>query len=689
MGHSHSSLRKSRRLTVPVADTADTLAIHCGLDGKDSKYQKDYKDNDGRDHRDGQDNKDDKSESTLTPQPKIDGPRPSPVPAPIPRSEDYLSPTSHDDEGVPLGRLRALCPSGPVPEPPVHDVIASVLAKQGKARGKAETAGMARARRSKNIPRRRRHRTNINSIDSIDIRDKSPDLDVLAARALYNAACSPLCRLPDDVLARIMCHLGWDNIYFLRHTCRLFMRVFSTHSFFRLIRAPEAINNNSSLFVLPTPWSPEKLPESCSASEMPVRCRDTTVHLRDRGYWRQRCRDALRAQQCAGCRAAPQGYQLADVYMHCTACRVDHPTDLFSGPQTRMDAATAAQRVCIGHEGHVRLCDHKTVDWATVVGSLPGRRVNNNFRNQFDTDAIRLLQMSSAEGATSTQAIFSVEPYLRIVCDHPSHGAYSHHGRPNMQATPDTQLPPYRRFAADHGRDDEAAAERPSFVVHDMIVDGVNHKVVTWSYTAHMDLADNTGGNGAITAQTFRNCLHDLRKTHSPARYIAPLDYPGLLHELRCVDPERCGCLLYPGFQRIQGQGTANTPRQTTTMTCRQHEVVRVLNSRASNMDHIRIRLVSCDRAPRCLKLVYTRTIRLEGFCVNPDPLWPPAIVGGGPMNPSSIFNYLRDALYDASVPLGWYQALDPLSYRVNDGDQRVMSLAPPVSSSPDLPPAA
>lgn len=105
-----------------------------------------------------------------------------------------------------------------------------------------------------------------------------------------------------------------------------------------------------------------------------------------------------------------------------------------------------------------------------------------------------------------------------------------------------------------------------------------------------------------------------------------PPEYPGLFHELRCVDPERCGCLLYQGFQK-----TAKKSHQHEMM-CRQHEVVRVLHSRVSNIDHIRIRLVSCDLAPRCLKLVYTRTIRLAGFRICPDPapalgrVWPPAM---------------------------------------------------------------
>ena len=51
------------------------------------------------------------------------------------------------------------------------------------------------------------------------------DIDVLAAYGLYNSACSHLCRLLEDVIVRIMDHLDWEDIFFLRHTSRVFMRL--------------------------------------------------------------------------------------------------------------------------------------------------------------------------------------------------------------------------------------------------------------------------------------------------------------------------------------------------------------------------------------------------------------------------------------------------------------------------------
>ena len=654
MGHSYSSLRKSRRSALPVADTDATLAVESELNGKDHQGDKDGSD----DKIKKTDNKQVKNDSQVAPH--FYTSIPHSVPAPITRPEDYNSPTSHDDEGVQSGRLRALCPSSNVQEPPVHKVIASVLAKHAKSRAKPEPAGMARARRSKQIPRRRQRRI---EMKMMGVDDTSTDIDVLAARALYNAACSPLCRLPDNLLVHIMCHLGWEDIWFLRHVSRVFMRLVSCRPELASVRDDDvgAMNGDTSLFALPTPWRPPVFPTHSPQLWSNLRQRSQTATFAS-------------GNNCAGCRAVPRQFlwmPLSSQFMHCTACRVDHPVALFSGRQMQLDKATTVSRVCIAHEGHVRLCDHKTVEWATVVRSLPGGQLND-FRNP------------SAEDKQNT---FQVDPHLRIVCDHPSHGAYSHHGQPiasdsrtsrtGKSATQGTQLPPYERFAADSDKHDEANAERPSFVVHDMMVDGVKHTVITWSYTAHMDLTDtgdNTGcGDGAITAQAFRDRLHDLRKAHSPARYIAPPDHPDLLHELRCVDPERCGCLLYPGFQRIQRGG--NNSRQT--MVCRQHEVVRALHSRVSDIDHIRIRLVSCGRAPRCLKLVYTRTIRLKGLriCADPSPglgrAWPPAMYLGRRLPQTFFFRRLHDATRHESVPIGWYQALDPASFSVTDDTDR------------------
>jgi hypothetical protein len=49
--------------------------------------------------------------------------------------------------------------------------------------------------------------------------------------------------------------------------------------------------------------------------------------------------------------------------LHCSGCARNHPTVLFSISQRKKDDN---QRICIGREGHVRICAHKTVSWSDV-----------------------------------------------------------------------------------------------------------------------------------------------------------------------------------------------------------------------------------------------------------------------------------------------------------------------------------
>jgi hypothetical protein len=50
-------------------------------------------------------------------------------------------------------------------------------------------------------------------------------------------------------------------------------------------------------------------------------------------------------------------------YLHCSGCDLDHPACLFT-PEQRIN--TQHDRVCIGHQGYIRLCQHKTVSWRQI-----------------------------------------------------------------------------------------------------------------------------------------------------------------------------------------------------------------------------------------------------------------------------------------------------------------------------------
>lgn len=304
----------------------------------------------------------------------------------------------------------------------------------------------------------------------------------------------------------------------------------------------------------------------------------------------------------------------------------------------------------------MRLCKHKTVKWSTVLASLPGGRINNNY--------IRGAASSDTAGEKLPSRLpFSVEPDLRIVCTHASHIPGHHH---SAISAIQGSMPAALASGAPTG-----IQTFPLFVVHDLIVSGTRHKAATWTYSAHLDLTGlgDANNNDAIPAQTFRGCVSELRKDrHSPARLIAPEDYPGILHELRGVDPTRCGCLEYPSLERTT---------QTARGPCQDHEVVRKLCSRVNDWDNLRIRLESCDcrdeegGKTRCLKIVYSRTIRLQGYYIDPAPDWRPGLFRGRRRRDIDI--RFQDAFRAESVPYGWYLALYLPSFGPCQGTRRRM----------------
>ncbi|KAK1455093.1 hypothetical protein CMEL01_03853 [Colletotrichum melonis] len=84
-------------------------------------------------------------------------------------------------------------------------------------------------------------------------------------------------------------------------------------------------------------------------------------------------RDMLRSNNTSGpfCRSctenrdhSSQKYRAAVSPLHCSGCRRDHPSSLFSVKQRQEEPDT---RICIGREGHIRLCEHRTFGWDEFV----------------------------------------------------------------------------------------------------------------------------------------------------------------------------------------------------------------------------------------------------------------------------------------------------------------------------------
>ncbi|KAM7215438.1 hypothetical protein V8F06_009198 [Rhypophila decipiens] len=76
---------------------------------------------------------------------------------------------------------------------------------------------------------------------------------------------------------------------------------------------------------------------------------------------------------CQACITARESPTYADrvtkatKYTHCARCKADHPRCLFSRLQRDSTKIPQSIRYCIGHEGVLRLCEHKAVSWLQIV----------------------------------------------------------------------------------------------------------------------------------------------------------------------------------------------------------------------------------------------------------------------------------------------------------------------------------
>lgn len=60
----------------------------------------------------------------------------------------------------------------------------------------------------------------------------------------------------------------------------------------------------------------------------------------------------------------PKRLRQATRYLHCSRCNAHHPACLFSRIQRQVPKSV---RYCIGHEGYLRICEHRTVSWLQII----------------------------------------------------------------------------------------------------------------------------------------------------------------------------------------------------------------------------------------------------------------------------------------------------------------------------------
>lgn len=168
--------------------------------------------------------------------------------------------------------------------------------------------------------------------------------DRLATAAEHNAR-SLLLRLPEGVLNRIMAYLDPSSMFCLRRVSSIFLRLFSAALFSPM--------HDKEGFFERGPWAAQKVP--------------------DGGDWLAAAKLLDHDMYCGLCHLGclrTEFRHMSD-YMHCSGCDRDHPMPLFSAKQRGTDRS---RRVCIGFEGSVRLCQHRSIRVGDIIEDEHGIR---------------------------------------------------------------------------------------------------------------------------------------------------------------------------------------------------------------------------------------------------------------------------------------------------------------------------
>ncbi|KAK7739744.1 hypothetical protein SLS53_005714 [Cytospora paraplurivora] len=185
----------------------------------------------------------------------------------------------------------------------------------------------------------------------------------------HNMTHSPLCRLPDRLLTRIIDMLDNSGVECIRRVARIF-----PHLCERIIHdRPRALLSSEVPYGGGWPFKWPRLRSMSSTGQ----AQELLRLAEGRG-------DALpadrtqflslldRDQYCDGCRAAREApdweQRTAKLrrFLHCSVCRQDHPACLFSNTQR---IRGPHRRRCIAHEGYIRICGHEKgiIRWSDVL----------------------------------------------------------------------------------------------------------------------------------------------------------------------------------------------------------------------------------------------------------------------------------------------------------------------------------
>lgn len=330
--------------------------------------------------------------------------------------------------------------------------------------------------------------------------ESAESVDPLFAACAHNRQFSLLLKLPDEILLAILQFLLSDirDMYYIRRVCRKLryltedktlepglFRKFQAFRGFHMLHNDRFLskeNNRMPFGVLP--W--DSMPEFEATIRKQTLCKQCQIQVTRQGR--------IKPHLCVF-------VETPEKLTYCAGCSRYHPRNAFSDMQRRR---SSANRICIGREGRLRLCEHVSISWADIEAHLA---------------------VSSRE-----KDFFKAMSDFHIVCKHPSH---------NFACKSTSRLAPSEVSCNDHTRPcARLQVDRNSPMLHVKPV----WLVLCWKpYSSSKIL--KAPENGQIEATKLRELYGEYGK--NAARFIVPGPSQNTTPEMLCFDPDKCAHILY------------------------------------------------------------------------------------------------------------------------------------------------
>ena len=362
------------------------------------------------------------------------------------------------------------------------------------------------------------------------------EMHPLMAAAHHNYTKSPLCRLPDAILIRLMRHhCDLVAIECLRRTSRVFLALF--HEAFTNNNEDEAAQHYFSTqdtHILP--WPTSEIPFSFFSRQEA----DTFLSLLAREAY---CGDCLAARGRADWEARVA--RLTKRYLPCVGCGVDRPACLFSAAERKR----GEDMMCIGHQGHVRLCQHVVVKWDRLVSEAKQRL----WRDPDADERWAMTTLATCDlcgdndggGSVSSQIRTTLRGLREHFRDARETLRLLYYGPLYSPRCPEKSKSPPHQNTADH-RSCSCQPNHPKMtcqIGESSPGARTGTMIVTLCWSGHMALTK--GVRGRYDAGAFQRGVE--RLYHEQGRFICPQISPGRVIGAGLCDPCQCDCIEYPG----------------------------------------------------------------------------------------------------------------------------------------------